>query len=273
MALTMKNRICGGGFQNDPLVELELEDLFTTMTRNQEATLAVLKELSVNVAKMASSSSSISIENDEDSSSSQEEESSQSESQPNVERCTVRLDGLEVYAVVSALTCATLYQCFESFESVDWILLYKEWRFVELVVDAIFLASSATGIICGLHSTLVFSLMTMYGRTAIGMGRDDAFLTFFQNTGKQRFRGFQTFLWSLYSFLVQVVITIASKAPGQNNTTAVIILVAILYSMSIVYTDTQTIIEEAGIIFLPKTTKTTSTTSTTSTAKRKAKTH
>jgi hypothetical protein len=239
------------------------------MTRNQEETVAVLKELSANVAKMAgasssSSSSSSLIENEEK----DNDDSTSQSSSSMVERGTVRLDGLEVYAVVSALTCATLYQCFESFESkVDWLELYNEWRFAELFVDSIFLLSSATGIISGLHSTLVFSLMTMYGRTAIGMGRDDAFTTFFQKTGAQRVRGFQTFLWSLYSFLVQVVLTITSKAP--NNTMAVI-LVAILYSMSIVYTDTQTIITEAGIIFLPKTT---TTTTTTTPARRKKKTY
>ena len=85
-------------------------------------------------------------------------------------RAGFRLDGLEVHAVVSALTLATSIQLFE--------LLSQQWHWGATVVlgtsisrwevllstsaDLVCLIASALGMISGLHATLVFSLMTVY---------------------------------------------------------------------------------------------------------------
>jgi uncharacterized membrane protein len=165
-----------------------------------------------------------------------------------IARTSVRLDGLEVYAVVSALTCATLYQCFESFNCDDFGRLYQEGHYIELFGDIVFLFSSATGVLAGLHSTLVFSLITIYGRTAIGMGRDEAFEIFFKKTSLVRFRGFRAFLWSLYAYLVQVGIVITSKVPQRAMAVFFVAIVFLLYQ---VYRDTDYIITIAGGLFAP----------------------
>jgi hypothetical protein len=233
-------------------------EFHASMVKHQEETRTLLVGLNANVKKLvdvserkfASRPENDSTECDQDPSQLLSSKNTAADNEMALARTTVRLDGLEVYAVVSALTCATLYQCFESFNGDDWGMLFNERRFIELFADAIFLLSSATGILAGLHSTLVFSLMTMYGRTAIGMGQDEAFITFFKKTGSQRFRGFQTFLWSLYAFLVQVVIMITSKAA---QSTRLILFLGIGYFMYIVYKDTQSIVDNAGIIFAPRT--------------------
>lgn len=229
-----------------------------SMLRQQEETRAILKVLNENMKKLvditeqkfaaeAFSDDELSLDSPEKENSTEEEDEEEGVD-TLIARTTVRLDGLEVYAVVSALTCATLYQCFESFNGYDWGVLYRERRFVELLADVVFLLSSATGILAGLHSTLIFSLMTMYGRTSIGMGHDEAFGKFFQKTGAERYRGFQTFLWSLYAFLVQVVIMITSKV---TKSTRMVFFAGIFYFMLILYKDTHTIIQSAGIIFVP----------------------
>jgi hypothetical protein len=168
--------------------------------------------------------------------------------EPSLERTTARLDGLEVYAVVSALTSATAIACFDSFTCPGFSILWNESRFTELVGDSIFLVASATGIVAGLHTTLVFSLFTMYGRTAVGMNRDDALEIFFSNTGAQRYHGFQTFLFSLYAFLVQVTIMITGKFPPEIR--GVVFLFTII-SISMVYKDTQAVISQASVIYSP----------------------
>ena len=119
---------------------------------------------------------------------------------------------------------------------------------VELFGDLCFFLSSALGIVAGLHATLVFSLMTVYGRTAIGMGRDDALAEFMSETGLVRYRGFQSFLCSIYAFLVQVVIMITYKAPFK---TRILCFGGVVYSMLVVYRDTKSILTNAEIIFKP----------------------
>jgi hypothetical protein len=166
----------------------------------------------------------------------------------DMDRATVRLDGLEVYAVVSALSSATLIQFFDSFISTSLRVLWEEQRFIELVGDLVFIIASSTGIVAGLHATLVFSLMTMYGRTALGMGRHEALDIFFAKSGLQRYRGFQTFLYSLYAFLVQVLIKVTTKCPSEIQLVA---FICSFIAISMVYKDTKEIVFNAAIIYVP----------------------
>lgn len=110
------------------------------------------------------------------------------------DRKQVRLDGLEVYAVVSALTTGTLVTVFDSYNpGSDIVDMFVEGRYLELIMSMVFMTTGTIGIVCGLHCIVVFSLVTMYGRTALGMERDDALEVFFGDTGLQRIHGFRTF--------------------------------------------------------------------------------
>jgi hypothetical protein len=136
------------------------------MIHNQEQTIQAINDLSQTMKNLFKAQ----LKRDKES----EEESKDC---LNVDRATVRLDGLEVYAVVSALTVATAIACFDLYGSgshgdITTIFTTSDitWQnFVPLILNTIFLAVSGLGIIAGLHATLVFSLMTMYGRTAVGV--------------------------------------------------------------------------------------------------------
>eukprot|EP00562_Extubocellulus_spinifer_P035919 CAMPEP_0178681128 /NCGR_PEP_ID=MMETSP0699-20121125/1068_1 /TAXON_ID=265572 /ORGANISM="Extubocellulus spinifer, Strain CCMP396" /LENGTH=421 /DNA_ID=CAMNT_0020325561 /DNA_START=232 /DNA_END=1497 /DNA_ORIENTATION=- len=132
------------------------------------------------------------------------------------DRKQVRLDGLEVYAVVSAVTAGTLVSVFDSYH----------------------------------HCLFVFSLITMYGRTALGMERDDALEIFFAGTGLQRFHGFKTFVGSLYALMCELVVVITSKI-SSNPWLHLAALAVTTRLMYYVYNDTQIIMEKAGVIFAP----------------------
>jgi hypothetical protein len=166
------------------------------------------------------------------------------------ERSTVRLDGIEVYAVVSALTVASSIACLDAYGDI-----YKKGDdeigiTFSSMLNHTFMLANAVGIVSGLHATLIFSLVTMYGRTAVGLGRDLAFQTFFAQTGAQRYRGFQTFLWSLYAFTVQCIITIVTRMLPEADTyykcAACLVLVV---AASPVFCDTNFIISKAEVIF------------------------
>uniref|UniRef100_A0A7S3Q649 Uncharacterized protein n=1 Tax=Chaetoceros debilis TaxID=122233 RepID=A0A7S3Q649_9STRA len=162
------------------------------------------------------------------------------------ERSTVRLDGIEVYAVVSALTVASSIACLDAYgDSAD----SKYWNIFYPLFDAIFMLFHIAGILTGLHSTLVFSMVTMYGRTAIGLGRDKACQVFFSKTSRQRYRAFQTFLWSLYSFLGQCIFTIVKRIPfgavGQ-----LLIAILLCYLGYLIIEETNDIVDKASVIFV-----------------------
>lgn len=188
-----------------------------TFSENQRATIQILSEISSRVERLEGEGSA--------------------SSQVCVERATVRLDGLEVYAVVSALTMATSLQCFDSHGGMrGWDDLMRDGKYLQMGTELIFLCCSAMGLVAGMHATLVFSLMTMYGRTAVGIGTDKQFLDFFQVTGRVRFRGFQTFRASLYLFLVQLLLMVIDKCPHSLR---VIGVLSLSYAFYEVYSDTQ----------------------------------
>ena len=178
--------------------------------------------------------------------------SSSGESNPDegLDRKTVRLDGLEVYAVVSAVTAGTLVAVFDSYHPGDILDLFASGRWLELCLSLVFTAVGGFGIVCGLHCIFVFSLITMYGRTALGMERDDALEIFFSGTGLQRYHGFKTFVASLYSLGTCLLVVIASKI-SLNPAIHLLALTASAKLMHYVYMDTQSIMSKATVIFAP----------------------
>jgi hypothetical protein len=74
---------------------------------------------------------------------------------------------------------------------------------------------------------------------------DEAFVEFFVQTGRVRYRGFHTFRLSLYCFLIQVLFTITSKSPPILRPFVILINLISIYW---VYRDTQSVIDKAGDI-------------------------
>ena len=169
----------------------------------QEETARTLSELNDAIRDIPSAIAEQKAENNDN--------ASKDDDDLGLDRKQVRLDGLEVYAVVSAVTAGTMVAVFDSYHPGDITELLHQGRFLEVLTSVIFLGTGTVGIVCGLHCIFIFSLVTMYGRTALGMDRDDALEDFFGATGLQRYHGFQTFMGSLYSLMIQLIIVIASK--------------------------------------------------------------
>jgi len=165
-----------------------------------------------------------------------------------LDRATVRLDGIEVYAIVSALTCATSISCFDNFEPTPMDAILNERAIFTLLSELFYYASGALGMMSGLHATLIFSLVTMYGRTALGINRDDAFNEFFGNTGAARFNGFMSFKLSLYCFMTQLCFLIGKKfvfTPLRP-----LVLAGTLYlAYKKVYVESEAVLAAAGVIY------------------------
>mmetsp|Transcript_814 Transcript_814/g.1288 ORF Transcript_814/g.1288 Transcript_814/m.1288 type:complete len:316 (+) Transcript_814:33-980(+) len=165
------------------------------------------------------------------------------------ERTALRLDGIEVYTVVSALTVGSSIACLDTYGEINNTA--ASW--FTCILNYLFMFANVVSIFTGLHSTLTFSLATMYGRTAIGLKRDVSFALFFAKTSSQRNRGYLSFIWSLRAFVIQCVIVLTSKiVPEENIHSSFVVLM--LFSMCVVpiFNDTNSIMEEAKVIFVPK---------------------
>jgi len=165
-----------------------------------------------------------------------------------LDRACVRLDGIEVYAIVSALTCATAINCFDNYDPTPLSVILRERAVFTVLAELVYYCSGAVGMMTGLHATLIFSLVTMYGRTAVGIDRDDAFNSFFANTGPQRFNGFRSFKISLYCFMTQLSFLIGQKFFFEPLRPLVLMLTTYL-AYSNIYVDSEQVLSAAGVIY------------------------
>lgn len=115
--------------------------------------------------------------------------------------------------------------------------------YLVIAVDVACLAASVLGMIAGLHSAFVFSLMTVYSRSAAAVGKKLAFDRFLEQTAGEQLRGLRSFRLSLYAFLVQCYFIIQRPLPRVLWQVATPILLFMGWN---VYKDTQSIIKSAG---------------------------
>ena len=63
-------------------------------------------------------------------------------------------------------------------------------------------------ILSAVYTTLVFSLIVLYSKTALGLGLDSQFMTFFSATSFFRDSGFRSFISALVSFQISFICSV-----------------------------------------------------------------
>ena len=164
-----------------------------------------------------------------------------------VERDQVRLDGIEVYAMIAALNLASSIACLDAFGPVT---SFSEAKCItDIIIQACFFISNITGILAGTHATLIFSMVTMYGRTAIGLNRDDALHTFLSDSGKERLKGFKSFSLSLYSFLVQFLFVTVNHVTPWGLPMKVLVFMIVGYTVWVIARETRNVMKQGSKMF------------------------
>jgi hypothetical protein len=105
---------------------------------------------------------------------------------------------------------------------------------------------SATCSLSGIYATVVFSFSSIYGRTAVSLGRFEAYQTFLQQTASFRKKAFYAYLMSLVLFIVLLIVTATDKMEDRFQVPFVVFLVVL---SGLVYWDWSQIIVAAGAIF------------------------
>ena len=169
-----------------------------------------------------------------------------------LERQELRLGGFEPYILVSVLTAQA---SFEELNDVDvhWkdfldITSLKEFWYADWYSIGLLL-SAGLSTMAGLYATVVFSLTILYGKTALGMDRDDEYYGFMDRTGLQRFRAFQAFSFGLFLFSVSVLLEFCLKCPELLRLPCVIASCTSLFYAKSEY---DIIMTAAAPMFAPK---------------------
>merc|ERR1712032_70375 len=142
-----------------------------------------------------------------------------------LERQMLRMEGLEQYVLVSVLTSTT------SYGTITGTSLLRDGAID--MISTFLLATSTVSTVCGVYSTVVFSMCVLYGKTALGLDKEDAYFYFMERTSLQRMRGFRAFEYSLLFFIVDIFLIGVDKMPAEYQwaggiTAAVIAILGIL---------------------------------------------
>lgn len=120
----------------------------------------------------------------------------------NLDRINLRLEGLSEYSVIATLlvnACMSLF--LSSAKNLELGEKEQGIKFAKFT----FCASTLISIIAGAYSAVVFTLLGLYSKTALGMGHDHQFLDFFTETTMIRKYAFEAFVVSLITFELSFV--------------------------------------------------------------------
>lgn len=122
----------------------------------------------------------------------------------DLKRVGIRLDALNSYGVVTALLMNAALRLYSGTPKT----LSRENDKVEQIAQILFVISIGTSVIAGSYTTIVFSLLGLYSKSAIGLGLDAAFVEFFKLTYGIRQLAFTSFILSLISFEASFVLSL-----------------------------------------------------------------
>lgn len=125
-------------------------------------------------------------------------------------RAQIRLQSINSYGVITALLLNAALRLYSSTPKRS-----EEGKKMENYAKVIFVLSVGLSILCGAYTTVVFSLLGLYSKSALGMGKDAAFLEFFEATTHIRQRAFNSFLISLLSFEVCFISSLFLNYDGK----------------------------------------------------------
>jgi len=177
--------------------------------------------------------------------------SSSSSAQPVVSdrKAQLRLDGLEPYVLVSAITATASFDVVTGgniFESPIWGNGWEEDCF-----RSILLLTSTISSALGMYALGIFSFSIMYSKAALSREEDashEVYKNFIDSTASYRWKGYQAFMWSLILLVLDLFLFALAYLPEAVQPFAALVAAPIIYTT---WQDWQVIISSASIIYAP----------------------
>lgn len=121
----------------------------------------------------------------------------------DVSRFKFRLEGLHAYAVITTLLMNASLRLYSSTPK-----KFTSQEHVRNVMKVLFSLMVAISIMTGSYTTIVFSLIELYSKRALGRSQDAAVLEFFTQVQPIREQAYDTWLLSLVSFQASFVLSL-----------------------------------------------------------------
>ena len=145
----------------------------------------------------------------------------------DIDREVIRLDSFDNYVLVSALISTCSLSTLVFFQPIDDPMMELEFP-----ANGLCLLTQLTAVVGTMSSTLttvIFALEELYGRSALGMARDESYQRFLDNTEETRNVGFKAFSASVVIFALQTGLVAIERVRGiPNKSIAAVVHVALI---------------------------------------------
>ena len=143
----------------------------------------------------------------------------------DISRVRMRLEGLSSYATLCALLangCLRLYSAVKLPKREQELADKTKRR----AYDAFYLFI-VVSILSGSYTTVVYTLLALYSKTALGRGYDNQFLQFWAATAGLRESGLEAFIASLVCFELAFILSLFLRTEGTRRKILVVLACAI----------------------------------------------
>ena len=135
-------------------------------------------------------------------------------------RVRLRLEGLQSYSTISALLMNASLRLFSATIQPEYPSSSKSSENSKTHLHYmynVFLAADILSVLLGAYTTIVFTMVSLYSKQALGRGLDIEFMNFYHATQVLRESGFATFVGSLMSFQLAFVGTLYCNLKGRKR--------------------------------------------------------
>ena len=137
----------------------------------------------------------------------------------DIARVRMRLEGLQAYGTLCALLANGCLRLYSVVNAKD----YVNDNAKKYALDA-FYVFLVISVLSGSYTTVVFTLLALYSKTALGRGYDSQFLQFWAAAADLRESGFEAFLYCLVSFEVAFILSLFLRIEGGRRQRIVVAL-------------------------------------------------
>jgi hypothetical protein len=165
----------------------------------------------------------------------------------DLNRTKIRLEGLSSYSVVSVLLMSSALRLYTSVPKKLRSKKDEEYNKVENMVAFIFSIFSILTVVSGTNTAIIFSLINLYSKTALGMEKNAAFIEFFSSTAGMRKFGFQSMVCSLISLELSFTLSVFLYFKGKTRYILSTLSGLISFASFLVW---ASIVQKASALFL-----------------------
>lgn len=126
------------------------------------------------------------------------------------DRAALRVEAFGAYAIIAALVMSTAVGVLNEYDA-DANSFKGGRKSVTYWLAVIGAISLGVSVLSGAMTTLIFALIELYLKTALGMGKDAAYLAYLSKTGPHRRAAFSTFLGCIVTFSVGFIIDLSLR--------------------------------------------------------------